>query len=161
VSDDVTEPAEAEAPKPKKRSTNPKGRTPLKLTHEQIVAALRANAGMISRAARKLHVSNEALRSRIRKSERLQEERDQIRLEFIDLAEDNLVRVLQDPKHKDNFRASEFVLRTIGRDLGYGDQVDLNVGAGEKRVIVLPAKAALPGDDPAAAPPTPEAAPQG
>jgi transposase-like protein len=149
VSDDVTEAAaESAAPKPKRKSTNPKGRTPLKLSTEQIIAALEANAGMISRAARKLGVGNETLRSRIRKSSVLQEARDRIRKDMVDLAEDNLITVLRSPKHKDHYRATEFLLRTLGRDRGYGDQMELNVGKDEKRVmLVLPQKAPLPDED--------------
>lgn len=131
-------------------------RKPLK--QEDIIAALHATGGVVVRAAKRLGVAPNTLRARIEHSDVLTREREGIIENTIDLAEDGLLTILKRPSHRDYFKAVQFYLRTLGRNRGYNDQVELSVtGDNKPKVVVyVPQKAELPDDGSGSGPVEPD-----
>ena len=53
----------------------------------------------------------------------------------MDLAESNIVRILEQENHPDHYRASEFILVTKGKERGYSKRQELT-GAGGGGIVV-------------------------
>lgn len=96
---------------------------------KQIVDALKKTEGNISAAARALGASRATIHKRINEVEKVKEEYESVNEANLDLAENELIDLVKDKKHKDHFGALKFYLRTKGRDRGFGDksELDLNV----------------------------------
>jgi len=95
-------------------------RTP-RITDAQIAEALRKSNGYISYAAKMLGVSHTAVSKRIRKSEKLQEVLEEKRAEMIEFAESKLFELVE----KGDTRAIIFVLKTLGKDLGWTERQEV------------------------------------
>ena len=96
---------------------------------KQITDALIKAEGNISAAARALGASRATIHKRINEVESVKNEYDSVNEANLDLAENELIELVKDKKHKDHFGALKFYLRTKGRGRGFGDrsEVDLNV----------------------------------
>src|SRR5262249_35192224 len=92
-------------------------------TIEQIADALKAMNGNISAAARSLGLCRSAVWDRITKSSTLQQVCHDARQARVDIAESSLDRAVL----AGEAWAVSLILRTLGRDRGYGDTVDVNV----------------------------------
>jgi len=90
-----------------------------KATDEQIIAALIKRHGILTYAANDLGMARQSLYARMEKSEMIRLVYESCSEAIVDLAEGNLVRVLQDQTHPDNYRASEFIAVTKGKGRGY------------------------------------------
>jgi len=102
-----------------------------RLSKKAIVEALQATAGRVVEAAEKLGCSREHLHRRIRGNPALQEALDAARQRLIDLAEGELVKKVK----RGNLTAIIFLLKTLGRDRGYSERVELeHTGRGEVRL---------------------------
>lgn len=86
-----------------------------RVTIDECEQALRATGGFISQAAKKLGISQPALSKRIRRSKRLQDVRQEVRTQYLDLAESKLIGKI----NEGNFKAIRFYLLTQGKDRGY------------------------------------------
>lgn len=105
----------------KKRAPGAKPR----VEHAAIEAALRKTGGNVSAAAKMLKLSQVTVSRRIRRSKELQELRDEITEEQLDLAETQLVKMIRERKHKGHPQAVLFLLRTKGRTRGYVERQEL------------------------------------
>lgn len=95
-----------------------------KVTIEQIEKALEKNAGILSLTAKHLEVvygikiTRQALSYRVKKSKRLQNVRDEARETILDKAEGVLFTELA----KGNWKVALSLLRTLGKNRGYGNE---------------------------------------
>jgi uncharacterized Fe-S cluster-containing MiaB family protein len=92
-------------------------------TIEQIAEALRNHNGIVSTAAKALKVSRQAIDRRISNSATLKAVVIEARSDVVDLAETKLIELIQ----AGDVRAILFTLRTLGRDRGWAETVDVNV----------------------------------
>jgi hypothetical protein len=124
------------------------GGRPPKHTIVQIAAALRACGGNCSRASKKLGIHPETLRRRMEKNQQLVDVCDEAGEQLLDDAEDAIVRMVRDSKHRGHAQAVIAVLKLRGKSRGWETHstVDATLGATDQRVLILPAKDPLPGD---------------
>lgn len=102
-----------------------------RLRKTDIIAALRANKGMIASAARALRCSYQALYKRLKTDPQLQQVREEAREEILDLAESKLIEKIE----SGNLVAIMFVLKTLGRSRGYTEHVSIeHTASGEVRI---------------------------
>jgi len=85
------------------------------LTVKQIEEALIKNGGFISRAAKKLNVTPQAIYKRVKNNKRLQEVKRNVEESNLDLAEDQLLKKIKDG----NLGAICFYLKCKGKNRGY------------------------------------------
>ena len=112
---------------------------PLKVTDEQIEAALWAEDGLITHAATRLGISRVSLRERLDKRKAhydaiIAEAREGV----VDLAE----RCVKDRIDAGDLGAAQFMLRTIGRRRGYAERTEIT-GADGGPVEYADARSAL------------------
>jgi len=88
---------------------------PRKLTVDQIEQALRANGGWFTQAAKALGVSHQAVSKRVQQSERLQQVAEDVKAQYLDLAESKLMQKIKDG----DLGAICFYLKCQGRHRGY------------------------------------------
>jgi hypothetical protein len=102
-----------------------KGVTFYQRSEEEIIEALIASHGLISRAATMLGMKTQSLQARIRDHQNLQDAMKEARESFKDLAEHKLY------EHVDSgsLDAIKYTLSHIGRDRGYGDSQEINMNA--------------------------------
>ena len=100
----------------------PKGTTYTQKTDEEIIEALEKVHGLISPAARFLGMSRNALDIRIRNNPKLNEVRLACREAALDLAENRLIDCVE----KGSFPAIAFLLKTIGKERGYTEELTIN-----------------------------------
>ena len=99
-------------------------------THEQVLAAARASAGIISEAADMLGCSRHTVYKYIRKYDFIEEAFSDARERFIDLAESKLrVKVMAGEE-----RSVFFVLKTLGKDRGYTERKEI-AGTDDEPVV--------------------------
>jgi len=84
-------------------------------TEDEIEEALRASGGFISRADRRLGKDHSAISKRIKKSERLQQALYEIREFQLDIAEDQLMKLISEG----SLGAVCFYLKCLGQSRGY------------------------------------------
>lgn len=94
-------------------------------TVDEYAIALRESRGLMTHAAARLGVSNEAMRLRVNKSPTLQQVRAEAREAMIDVAESSLY----DAARRGDAWAVCFTLKCLGRERGYVDRTE------EKREI--------------------------
>lgn len=105
-------------------------RKPKKLSDEQFFAILRENAGIFSRAARKIReqygisYTRQAVRDRALKSPELLQD---IFEESMDVAEEGLQTMMRSNNERIKLNAIIFFLKMKGQDRGYTDKLELNV----------------------------------
>ena len=100
-----------------------------KVTVEQIEKALKENAGILSLSANYIkkvygiEITRQALCYRVNKSKKLQEIRNEARETILDKAESVLVKELI----KGNWKVAFSLLRTLGKNRGYGTESVVNI----------------------------------
>ena len=119
------------------------------IADQTIIEALKANGGFISNTAEALDISRSTVYKRIRKSKQVKEAYENIKLEYLDLAESQIVELIK----AGNLAAIIFYLKCKGKDRGYVERQEVTGkdGAGlEKKVIVefveAPKGRTLPGE---------------
>lgn len=112
---------------------------PLKVTDEQIEAALWAEDGLITHAATRLGISRVSLRERLAKRK---EHFDAILSEAREAVVDSAERCVKDKIADGDLQAAQFMLRTIGRKRGYGERTEIT-GADGGPLEVADARPAL------------------
>lgn len=100
-----------------KKTTKPQAR----LTEEQIAAGLRAQRGNISATADALGVDRRTIYRRINESEELAAICTDARESLIDVAENALLKLI----NEGNVAAIIFALKTQGRARGYSERLEL------------------------------------
>ncbi len=98
-----------------------KKRISKRITDAQIAEALRKNVGYLSKAAEDLGISVQAVSKRCKKSEFLQEVRDHVETQFLDLAENQLISLIKDK----NLGAICFYLKCKGKSRGYVERQEI------------------------------------
>lgn len=96
-----------------------------KFTNAQIEDALRKTSGIVAAAARQLNTSRRTIYNYINNSEKLREAYDEINETTIDIAEAELVTLMRNRTHKDQFSALRYYLNNKARARGYGDRLEL------------------------------------
>jgi hypothetical protein len=96
---------------------------PHRYSAQQVIEALRACKGMVSLTAKRLGCSDDTVQNYCKKFASVQAAKDSARTELLDLAELKLWAAVQDGQPW----AIPFVLRTIGRDRGYGEHLALSL----------------------------------
>jgi predicted transcriptional regulator len=105
------------------------------LTEEAIAVALRKCAGIQTRAARVLGVSQSAVSQRVSGSEYLQNIYSEIRESLLDVAEDELIKKLKEG----HMTAIIFYLKCIGKSRGYTEKQEMEVSQKQgSGVLVVP-----------------------
>lgn len=99
-------------------------------TDKQIIDALEKCEGNISAAARALGASRTTVHNRISNSEKVKKEYDSVNEANLDRAENELMGLVKDKKHKDHFQALKFYLRTKGRERGFNERLELEHSGG-------------------------------
>lgn len=110
----------------------PAGR-PLAVSDDELIEALEKSRGFISPAAKMLGISQESIRQRIRKSEKLKAAMYDIKESNLDFVEMKLMALIQ----VDDFNAIRYYLEAHGRDRGYGRQRE-EIGEYEQTIVILP-----------------------
>ena len=105
------------------------------MTEETVARALRKTAGIQTRAAKVLGISQSAVSQRVSGSPYLQEIYQEIREGLLDVAEDALIEKI----HEGHMTAIIFYLKCIGKARGYTEKQEMEVsqkkGSG---VLVVP-----------------------
>ncbi len=86
--------------------------------NEEILDALRAAGGIISDAAKALHIDRDALGERLRADATLREALTSIRETKLDLAEGTLLKAIK----AGDAASTRFFLKTVGASRGYGER---------------------------------------
>ena len=86
-----------------------------KLTIEQIEQALISNGGWFTQAAKALSCSHQAISKRVQQSERLQQVVEDVKAQYLDLAESKLLKKIRD----EDLGAICFYLKCKGKERGY------------------------------------------
>lgn len=89
-------------------------------TVEEYAIALRESRGLLSHAATRLGVTNEAMRLRVNKSPTLQQVRTEAREAILDVAESSLYEAMR----RGDAWAVCFALKTLGKDRGYVERLE-------------------------------------
>ena len=89
------------------------------VSRENLIKALEASGGIMSKAAEMLGVTRAAVRNRIIKDTELVEKLEECKETRIDIAEDALGRLVK----ADNLGAVCFTLKCLGKERGYVEQV--------------------------------------
>ncbi len=110
----------------KKKVTKPKAKRKvhIRTTIKQCKEAIRKNHGFITRAAKALNITRDALAKRIQVNPELQEVVEDVRESRLDLAEDGLLQALIDNERW----AIEYFLKFKGRDRGYVKVSEQKIG---------------------------------
>ena len=108
------------------------------LSEEVIAEALRKCAGIQTRAATLLGVSQSAISQRVSGSKFLQEIYQEIREGLLDVAEDALIEKLK----AGNMTAIIFYLKCIGKTRGYTEKTEVETSQKSGGVLVVPGVAA-------------------
>jgi hypothetical protein len=95
-------------------------RTP-RFTTEQVATAITETRGLISYAAQRLACDQQTIRNYIRRHQTVRDALEEARGQIVDLGE---LRLFQAVDAGESW-AVQFLLRTVGRDRGYGDRIDL------------------------------------
>jgi hypothetical protein len=95
---------------------------PQEYTVEQVETALKATFGNLTAAAQALKCERSTVYVYLERYPHLKEIRPAKRRELVEIAEDHLFAAVKDGKQW----AIERVLRTVGKDLGYGDNVEVS-----------------------------------
>jgi hypothetical protein len=90
---------------------------------EQIKKALIENHGIVYDAAKALGMAEQGLNARIRNHPELQKVRDEAREMEVDVLHSKMHELAMSGEYK----ALEFLLRTLGRNLGFGESKDINL----------------------------------
>ena len=112
---------------------------PLKVTDEQIEAALWAEDGLVTHAAARLGISRHGLRLRLDKRK---DHYDAIIAEAREAVVDSAERCVKDRIADGDLGAAQFMLRTIGRKRGYAERTEIT-GADGGPVEYADARSAL------------------
>ena len=103
------------------------------LTEETVAIALRKCAGIQTRAARVLGVSQSAISQRVSASEYLQNIYSEIRESLLDVAEDELIKKLK----QGHMTAIIFYLKCIGKARGYTEKQEMEVSQKQGSGVLL------------------------
>lgn len=95
--------------------------TPVGVSNADVELALRKTDGNISEAANFLGVSHRTVRNRIQENENLQSVLSEVREAFLDLTESELRKGVK----AGNASLIMFVLKTLGRNRGYVEKVNV------------------------------------
>lgn len=111
------------------------------LTIDQIEEALELSGGFVSEAATRLNVTASNIYDRIKKSKRLQQAKQQIDAQYLDLAESKLINKIKN----EDLGAICFYLKCKGKERGYIEkqQVDNTSSDGSmtpQQIVILPEK---------------------
>jgi hypothetical protein len=106
---------------------------PRKLTIDQIEQALRANGGWFTQAAKALGVSHQAISTRVQKSERLQRVTEDVKAQYLDLAESKLMQKIKDG----DLGAICFYLKCQGRQRGYVEKAKLDANITQQEPLTI------------------------
>jgi hypothetical protein len=90
----------------------------------KIIEALDRAGGNIAAAARSIGASRTTIHKRIESSEKVKEAYDNVNECNLDRAENNLMELVSDKKHRNHFDALKFYLRTKGKKRGYIERVE-------------------------------------
>lgn len=113
-------------------------------THDDKMDALIASRGNVSRAARMLGITRQAMYLCIRESELLQAVIDEQRETRTDRAEE----VIDDEVEGGNWKAAAWYLRTMGRNRGYSTRQEIEDNRpGQGAVIIYDPKGPKPSDE--------------
>lgn len=94
---------------------------PTQFSDQDLINVLKENNSSVAEAARVLGVSRNAIYKRIAASEELKEAVEGIRREVIGALETRMAALaIQENSLELSFKASKFLLKTIGRNHGYG-----------------------------------------
>jgi len=94
---------------------------PTQFSDQELINVLAENNSSVAEAARVLGVSRNAIYKRIAASEELKEAVEGIRREVIGALETRMAALaIQENSLELSFKASKFLLKTIGRNHGYG-----------------------------------------
>ena len=93
------------------------------VTEQVLAAALKASAGIQTKAAQMLGISQSAVSQRVSGSEYLKNIYQEIREEMLDLAESELLKKLREG----HLTAIIFYLKCIGKSRGYTEKAELDV----------------------------------
>lgn len=99
-------------------NTAPKG-----ITAEQIITAIDNNYGNLSAAARELGIQRYPLQVRVTNNPEIKEALNNARDKFIDLAEEGLYAHVK----AKSLAAITFLLKTIGKERGWGESQNINL----------------------------------
>lgn len=91
-------------------------------TDEEIIAALEQTHGLLNPAARILGISRNAIGDRVKRNPELEAVRKSCREAALDLAEGQLIESVK----KGCFPAIAFMLKTVGKDRGYTEEITIN-----------------------------------
>jgi predicted transcriptional regulator len=105
-------------------------------TKKQIIDALRACGGWQSQAAKKLNITQGALSQRISGNADIRAALDEIKEQYLDLAESKLITAINDRESW----AICFYLKCRGKDRGYVEKVNV-VAEAQKPIEVIFKKA--------------------
>lgn len=98
---------------------------------KEVAKALRETYGIVTAAARKLGCDRSTVHRKIRKYKTVREARDEGRDQAVDIGEGRLMSIVNDPTHKDHFKAVRMLLRTQGKDRGYSERHEVTGKDGE------------------------------
>lgn len=101
------------------------------LTVEQIIKALKKNAGFVSTTAEALNVTPHAIYKRIRESEKIKQALKEIEEKHLDFAESRLLSKIK----KDDLGAICFYLKCKGKDRGYIEKAQLEHSTEENKSL--------------------------
>lgn len=106
--------------------------------NDEIIEALKEARGIVSVAARALGCSRWVIDQRIRKVKKVREVFEDERAAIIEVAEDALCNIVENPNHPNHFNAVRFTLRTLGKNSGYTfrDEVEHTIPTPDKVVFV-------------------------
>jgi hypothetical protein len=104
---------------------------------KDILKAVRGNRGNVTRTAKELKMNRTALERRISNNPKIrkivEEERLSYREEKLDLAEEDLMRRLENG----DWHATKYVLSTLGRDRGYVERQEFEETKETKQVFQI------------------------
>ena len=102
-------------------------RARMRVGAERLVECCRRSNGIISAVAMMLGVDWHTADKYIRDCPEAQEAIRSARETVKDVAESNLVRIINNPNHPRNFDAIAFLLKNLGKDRGYTERVEQEV----------------------------------
>ena len=103
----------------------------MKFTNEQCIEALKSNGGFVTRAAKAMGVSFQAVYKRISEYPDVKEAYDEIKEGYLDMAEWALISKIRDDK---DLGSICFYLKTQGKARGYSERQELSIFDGEAQI---------------------------
>ena len=117
------------SPKPPRSSVKSQtcARPRMRVSVERLVECCRRSNGIMSVVATMLGVDWHTADKYIRNCPEAQEAFQSCREAVKDVAESNLLRIVNDPKHPRHFDAVVFMLKTLAKDRGFTERVEQEV----------------------------------